>query len=164
MFPFSSPKALATEGYRAKYHSFKQKNESIMLEKIKQNLSGIIIIGAILTIGTCNYFLNTNHETEVYDNPKSGDYYVFDNFLVGSIYKLKEVKQDTYVFFLPKQEVARFKINKSESLVRDTDNKGEMFSEGTVLITKKDLDKMKESNTLSNAVDNKTARLEYVFR
>jgi hypothetical protein len=135
-----------------------------MLEKIKQNLSGIIIIGGILAIGTCNYFLNTHDEAEVYNNPKPGDYYVFHNFLIGSIYKLKEIRQDTYVFFVPLKELSRFERNKSESVIRDEDKKGSMFSEGTILVPKQNLDKMKENNTLTKAMDGKTERLEYVFR
>jgi hypothetical protein len=140
----------------------------MMIEKIKENLGGILLIAAILTIGTCNVILNTNREAEIYDNPKPGDYYVFNGFLSETgdqIFKIKTVKADSILFYIPQSElVLGFKPNKSESAIREADQKGQMYGVQTVQLSKTTIAAMKANDGLSKRLNGAKGRLEFVFR
>jgi hypothetical protein len=138
-----------------------------MFEKIKENLGGILLIGMIAGIATCNIFLNTSKEKEVYTEPKAGDYYVFAGLVdgYGQVFKIKEVRPDSIVFYVPQAKFPLgFKPHKSESSIRQSDQSGKLYGEPVISLSKKEIAQMKENMGLSERLSGASRRLEFVFR
>jgi hypothetical protein len=134
---------------------------------IKKNLAGIIIVLAIVGIGTCNYILNTSDQSEKMNNPEAGQYYVINDFTEDTpeiILKIKEVRDNEVEFFIPRQElIFGFKSNKSEPVIRRADENGEIYDARTVVISKDELNTMIQSDNLSSAIENKP-RVVWIFQ
>lgn len=137
---------------------------------MRKNLVSYLVIGGIIAFASFMYYVNTSHEEEIFNNPKAGDYYVMTGLLQGltgdQVYKVKEVKTDVITFYLPAQElIGSFKPNKTESVIREADKKGQMFSEDTVSVDREDLKKYRENSGFKGKViDQEEIQLEYVFR
>ena len=124
---------------------------------IKKNLNLVIIISIILTISRCNVILNLTHKSAVENNPKPGDYYVLDNFPTKdeqSILKIKQIKTNEIIFFIPKKEFLNYNQETKHS-VKNLDNLGEMYGEDTMIISKNKLKEMEANDSFTGKMKNK---------
>ncbi|MEO0469685.1 MAG: hypothetical protein AAF206_08705 [Bacteroidota bacterium] len=133
----------------------------------------IYILIPFLAIATCNYIINTQDEDERFNQPRVGDYYAFSRLIQDEeaaedqVLKLAEIGPDSMTFFLPMQEFPfGFQISESESVVRDADKNGSMFSPYIMKVSRADLLKYRENGSLSlgNAMKYDQPKLIKVFR
>ena len=121
-----------------------------MLEKVKKNIGVILIVALIGIVATCNLTLRKNERSRITNNPQSGQYYVFDDYPIEgaeSIMKIKKVRDKDIIFYLPQMEtIGDFKLDKTESVIREMDNLGRMYGAETIIINKKDLLQMLEND------------------
>ncbi|MBB3701247.1 hypothetical protein KMW28_03705 [Flammeovirga yaeyamensis] len=137
-----------------------------MLEKLKKNLTAIIVVSLIGLVATCNIMVRKSDREKWTNNPKPGYYYVFDDFPIQneeSIMKIKEVKDQAVIFYLPKMKtIGSYKLDKTDSKVKDLDKQGVMYGSETITIDKADLLQMVEDDTFSGHMNHKP-RVTNVF-
>ncbi|ANQ49875.1 hypothetical protein MY04_2506 [Flammeovirga sp. MY04] len=137
-----------------------------MLEKLKKSLPTIIIVSLIGLVATCNIMVRDSDKKEWTNNPKPGYYYVFDDFPMEneeSIMKIKEVKDQAVIFYLPKMKtIGSYKLDQTDSKVKDLDKQGMMYGSETITIDKVDLLQMVEDDTFSGHMNHKP-RVTNVF-
>jgi hypothetical protein len=136
------------------------------MDFLKKNIGAIILFVVIAGIATCNYRLNSAHQQEIIDNPKPGDFFVFQDYPekdFEAIMKIKEVTESDITLFIPQSEIiGGFELNKSENVVRDADKEGQMYGTATLTLSKEEIKEMIENNTISGASNDKP-RLEFAF-
>ena len=137
---------------------------------------GVFLLIPILIIGTCNYIVNTRDDAamrkELLENPVIGTYCVFYNLRRSKdknreqVLKLKEVRNDTFYFYLPLKEFPYgFEVNESEEIVREEDEEGEMFSQKLMRMTKKQLQTFMENDNLMKRLrKDPDTQMFYLFR
>lgn len=139
----------------------------MLLEKIKKNIGGIIFLVIFSCIATCNVRMRNNDRLAITSNPEAGYYYVFDDYPVSgseSIMKIKDVRSDEIIFYLPQMKtIGDFKLDRTESRVRDLDVAGRMFGSETLTIKISNLDQMVEADGFSGHMTHKP-RVIAVFR
>jgi len=134
---------------------------------IRKNIAVIVIGLIIVGIGTCNYIANTSHKGDLLDNPQVGTYYVFQDFPEKNtemILKIKEVRENELEFYVPQKTlIFGFKVNTSESKIRDLDAKGQMYGSETIILSKETVKQLIEANGFSSKVDGKP-RIYWAFQ
>lgn len=147
---------------------YEQQERQEKAQRKKKILSWVVILVPIITIATCNVYINTHQENAIIENPEPGDYFVFSG-LIGSgdqPFKLKAIDNDSMEFYVPKYEFMNFKFNKSESKVYDMDKKGEMYEEGlTMKIAKSSIDRLRKNSEIGERLGNsgQNVHLKNVF-
>ena len=137
-----------------------------MNEKLKTYLRYALFALPFLGVATCNHYANTYQQESIIKNPQKDDYFVFQGLIsdFDQPFKVKEIRKDSIVFFVPKYEIASFKINKSESKVYELDQQGKLYDSTRVTIAKSTIDSLINNNTLSVRVSqHPNVRLEGVF-
>jgi hypothetical protein len=138
-----------------------------ILTSLTKNASGIIAVACIFGFASFMIHVNTSDQENYFEHPKVGDYYVLEGFdsKGEQIFKIKEIHSDSITFFIPMQELLfGFKVNKSESLIREADAKGEMYSNLTIAISRKDLAQIKQNDHLKERLNGNGVRLEHIFK
>lgn len=134
---------------------YEQQERQEKAQRKKKILSWVVILVPILTIATCNVYINTHQENAIIENPEPGDYFVFRG-LIGDgdqPLKLKAIANDSMEFYVPRYEFMNFKFNKSESKVYDLDKKGELYEEGlTMKIARSTVDKLRKNSEIGERI------------
>ncbi len=137
------------------------------MEYFKKHKTTIIVVAIFLIIGSFIYRGNMQHQAELADNPAVNQYYVFQDYPNSgeeAIMKIKSISETAIEFYIPHGEIiGGFEPNTSESVVRDADTKGNMYSEETMIIAKEEIAQLLESNGFSGHM-NKKPRIEFIFQ
>lgn len=94
----------------------------------------------------CSILFSCNHEIVLKNPPAPDDYFVFDGLLEemeifgAQVLKVQTVTADSVRFLIPEIELAfEFDPEKDEKLVKERDEKGKMYQDKTISVSKKDL-------------------------
>lgn len=122
---------------------------------LKKNILGILVLGAILAFGTFVFKTNSAAEQALKDNPAPGHYYVFKDFPkpdAESIMKIKEVRENEIVFYIPEMELL-FGYTDQDDKIKELDEEGKMYSAGlTMNISKEDIKQYHENDSFAGAI------------
>ncbi|WP_276480459.1 hypothetical protein [Paraflavitalea pollutisoli] len=131
---------------------YEQQERQEKAQRKKKILSWVVILVPILTVATCNFYINTHQENAIIENPEPGDYFVFRG-LIGDgdqPFKLKAIDNDSMEFYVPKYELMNFKFGKSESKVYEMEKKGELYEEGlTMKLARAKVDRLRKNSEIS---------------
>lgn len=134
---------------------------------LKNNISTILILIAVIAFASFMYHLNSKAQQEIYESPQIGDYYVFENLLKKegftgqNIFKVQKIT-DAFLYFYKPAIVWPLSTSLDSDHIeeaRDMDEEGKMFSSQIFKISTKNIEKFR-----NKSIGDRGVRLVYIYR
>ncbi|OHX66417.1 hypothetical protein [Flammeovirga pacifica] len=123
-----------------------------MIKLIKNNKITLVVILLIGAVAMCNKASNEASFKSKLEEPKVGDYYVFDDFpKLGKEYILKvdKIEENRIIFLLPLYSYLIGSTSSDRySKVREDDKAGEFFTNEKIAVKKADILKMSKESSV----------------
>lgn len=153
------------------YDEYIRQEEAARKEKKKKTIQWVVIGSFFLTIGTCNFIINTKDEEsvrkteeDIYAAPAPGDRFVFNVKEKARVYKLKAVTKDSMEFLIPMYDTDRWNDKKSKSKFYELESAGKMYDSSlTMFLPKEKVLNLRTNRSIYLPPLNESAQLQTVF-